>query len=315
MKTIQHIRTWLAYNYQVKLFSLISALFLWFYVVTDNSYEYAVEVPLRVRNQPEGRILVQSLPESVRVLFRGTGKAFLGLGFRNKRLELDISKAEDATLYSLTLDMIRGIPRAEDCQPVQIVGPDTVWVHLDQALEKKVPVIPRLLIDLADGYTQVGSIALDPDSIRVSGPKSIVQQLVSVTTDRRVFENISRRVRGKIGVTPPESDRVVYSAETIHFEIDIQRMHEIEMREIPVEAVNVPPGLNVLVVPPTLSLKLRGGVDLLMRIRKEEILATIDFGSRYRYPDDRIPASINVPRDVTFSDVHPKFFECIVERR
>ncbi len=315
MKAIQKITQWLSNNYQVKLLSLISALFLWFYVVTDNTYESVVDVPLRIKNLPEDLILVKPLPEVVRVLFRGTGKSFLGLGFRNKRIELDLSRAESATIYPLSVDMIRGIPRSENCRPVQIVGLDSVWVYLDQVLEKKIPVLPRIVVNLSDGYTQVGPILIEPDSVHISGPRTLVKNIVSVTTERRIFDNAARKIRGRIDLTPAESDQIVYSDETARYEIDIQRMHEIEMKEIPVQVVNVPPSLNVIVVPSTLSLKLRGGVDLLMQLRKEDIRATIDFESRYRYPDDRVPASINVPRDVGFSDVRPKFFECIVERK
>lgn len=315
MKAIQEITQWLSNNYQVKLLSLMSALFLWFYVVTDNTYESVVAVPLRIKNLPEDQLLVKPLPEAVHVLFRATGKSFLGLGFRNKRIELDLTHTENATVYSLTLDMVRGIPRSENCQPIQIVGTDSVWIYLDQVLEKKIPVLPRIVVNLSDGYTQVGPILIEPDSIRISGPKTLVQNMTSVTTARRVFDNTARKLRGRIDLTPTESDQIVYSDETIRYVIDIQRMHEIEMKEIPVQVVNVPPALKVIVVPSTLSLKLRGGVDLLMQLREEDIQATIDFQSRYRYPDDRVPASINVPRDVSFSDVRPKFFECIVERQ
>lgn len=315
MKATNKIRNWVTNNYQVKLLSLLSALFLWFYVVTDNTYPHAVSVPLSITNVPDDWILLEKPPESIRVLFRGTGKAFMGLGFRNRRFELDITRPEQEAVYPLDISLIRGISRTENCRAIRILGQDSVLIRMEQALEKKVAIDPDINVTLRDGYTKVGDTGLEPDSILIRGPRSLVNNIENVRTELYSKERVSGKLRGKIRLTSPESELISYSSDETTFFVDIQRIHEIVMTDIPVEVINVPRGTRAVVVPPKLSLKLRGGVDVLMNLKKEDIQATIDYQRKRRSTELRIPASINHPRDVTFSEVTPRTFELYVERQ
>lgn len=301
-------------HYKVKLLSLISALFLWFYVVTDNIYEYPVRVPIEISAYPENKVLLKPIPDQALVMFNGTGKAFLSQSFRVKRLELDLSGAGDETAIPLSTRMVRVSLPSEMFRPVRILEPDSITVHLDTRRVKRVPVRPRFTVKPADGYTQVGPISLEPDSIRLSGPAQIVDTISALVTAEKKFSSESEPVEGEVDLIPPESGMVRVSELSAEYRIDIQRIHEITIGEIPVRVVNAPSNVKVTVVPSTLSLKLRGGVDLLMRMSAEDIRATIDYRTRNRYRPRRIPASIEVPEDVSFSNAKPKFFELIIER-
>lgn len=66
-------------HYKVKLVSFLMALFLWFYVVTDNTYQYEMTVPVRVANLAEDRAILSDLPREAVIRVEGTGKALIGL--------------------------------------------------------------------------------------------------------------------------------------------------------------------------------------------------------------------------------------------
>jgi hypothetical protein len=314
MKIPFHIPLHWVNHYKVKLFSVCSALFLWFYVVTDNIYEYPIEVPIQVSVFPEGKMLLKPLPEETRVLFSGTGKAFLSQSLRMKKFDLDLSGAGDVSTIQLATSMIRGIPGSEVFRPIRVLEPDSITVYLDTREIKRVPVEPQFSIDLADGYTQVGEILFEPDSVTLSGPAQIVEQIEALRTGEKHFSSVSRSIQGKIKLIPPESKMVQVSALASEFAVDVQRIHEITLDEIPVQVINAPSNIKVTVVPSTLSLRLRGGVDMLMQISSDDIKATIDYQTRNRYRSNRIPASIEAPHDVSFSNAKPKFFELIIER-
>ena len=66
-------------NIGVKLFSVVCALLLWFYVATDNRFDHSQSVSLQLVNQPEGMILTDPIPTDVLVRFRGSGRDLLTL--------------------------------------------------------------------------------------------------------------------------------------------------------------------------------------------------------------------------------------------
>ena len=301
-------------NFKVKFFSFLCALFLWFYIVSDNVYHHTFEVPVRLSNKPEGWVLAEKIPSKVKVRFKGKGKNFLSFQYDEKYIELDLQGSTQTNTFKINPSMIKGINNDLNIQPLEYIRPDTITVQLDRFMSKKVPVHSQLIIDELNGYTQVGDVQFEADSVTVSGPRLKVNQISSVYTEQVKFDKVVKDLSGKVKIEPSKFSTVNYSEYTVHFKVDIQRIGEVVFDRIPVQIINVPPGEEVKVIPSTFSLKLQGGVDLLNSIEKEDISAHIDFSTRFRYKRDKIPATILVPNDISFTDVKPQYFELVVER-
>ena len=312
-KTFLRYNKWLL-HYKVKLFSLLSAFLLWFFIVTDHHYNHVINVSLHLMNKQAGLILKEPVPSKVTVLFRGSGKALLALMFRDIRIDLDLHQTDRLEEFAITVDKIKGIPLGMDVTPQRIIEPNSVTVHLDRFVEKRVIIRPDISFIPADGYIHVGSIILNPDSVIVSGPETIVDTVSEIRTVRREFKNVIKKIDGKVPLVHMDWETVEYTLDDVRFEADIQRIGERTINEIPVSVVRVPQGVRVIVVPSTFSLKVQGGVNVLAKLKKEDIVATIDFRRRYLYRGKHIPAMIDVPEGITFSDARPKNFELIVER-
>ncbi|MBN1893188.1 YbbR-like domain-containing protein [bacterium] len=314
MKMKNSLKRFLTENIRVKLFSLFCAAFLWCYVVIEDSYEYVVSIPVRTVRQAEGWIFSEPLPKSIPVRFQGPGKMLFSLLLREKHLEIDLDNRTDEFMISLSLDMLRGIPHHSDLVPMRIVGPDQIRIHLDQFMEKKIPVIPSLTIIPVDGFIQVGPINLDPDSVSVSGPRTLIRNLHSISTQSKLLKNVLKKVEGKIELDAAGMPRISFSSDQVRYDADIQRLHEQWLQDIPVRVIHAPADARVQAIPSTLSLKIQGGVELIRRLKKDEVWAVIDFRNRHRYSDEGIPASITVPEGITFTEVKPKFFGLLIER-
>lgn len=308
-----HRKGWLK-NIQIKLFSLVCGLFLWFYVTTDNQFDHTQHVALHVVNKPSGYILADSIPSHVQVRFRGKGKELLSLGYRNKRIEIDLRERGTEAVIPLTKEMIKGMPTGSDIYPLRIVEPETVRVQLDQFASKKVPVTSALVLTPLDGYIQVGDVAFEPDSVVISGPRRVVGRIDEVTTVPRKYNNLLKEISGKVPLAEAEYAMLDYSSKDIHFAVDVQRIGERTIRDVPVRVLNAPTSIKVNVVPSTLSLRIQGGVSVLSKIEKEDIVVSIDYSSRYRYRGKKVPANVQVPPGIIFSESRPKSFELIVER-
>lgn len=301
-------------NAKVKIFSLACAIFIWVYVVMDNTYEYAIDVPIRPVNLPKEWIFLEPLRPDVKILFRGTGKYLLSSIFHEKYIEIDLQENPHIKQIILTADMLKKIDLNAHFEMVRFAGSDTVSIRLDRFVEKYVPVESRITLEPQDGYIQVGVIDFAPDSVRINGPQTLVKTVEKASTKEIEYDHLKQPVHRRVALIPPDSLLVTYDVKSVMFNADIQRIHEEEFREIPVSVINVPRGKVVQAVPTTLSLKLQGGVDVLRELDKSEIHVVIDFRNRYRYGGRGIPASIHVPEGITFSDVKPQFFDLLIEK-
>lgn len=301
-------------NIGVKLFSVAGALLLWFYVATDDRFDHNQKVSLQLVNQPQGVILTDPIPSDVLVRFRGSGRDLLTLMSRDKHIEIDLGAVNRSASIVLDRRMIQGIPTDMDVEPLRIVEPETVHVRMDRRAVKSVPVLSNAELRPLDGYIQVGSIILDPDSIVISGPRMYVSDVSEIPTETVVFDHLMKEIDGRLPLVPPAYETLVYSETSVAFSADFQRIGERIISEIPIVVEHVPRGLRVTAVPSTLSLKLQGGVNVLSGMRAEDVVATIDYRSRYRYSGNKIPATIVVPEGITFSESRPQSFELVVER-
>jgi hypothetical protein len=195
-----------------------------------------------------------------------------------------------------------------------VTQPETIFVRWDRLAARRVPVSAPLTFNPSDGYVSVGGVRLEPDSVRVTGPASIVDTIGAVFTEARVFGALVKPLHGKALLMPPPAAMVSYSEETVRFRIDVQRLGEKEIRGVPIVLTNVPEGFTAEVAPPELSLKVQGGVDVLASLGIEDVSATIDVKAAGALPRRSVAATIRIPGDAVFSDVEPKVFELTVRR-
>jgi YbbR domain-containing protein len=164
------------------------------------------------------------------------------------------------------------------------------------------------------GYVQIGAVRMEPDSVLVSGPESLIADIHEISTTVKRFENLIREVKGHVELEPPPWETVHYTAGRVRFEADIQRLGERVLKNLPIQVTHVPANIKeVKVVPSTLTMTVRGGVKILAQLKPEDIKVTIDYRTQRRVPK-RAKAVINIQENLDFTDVRPQFFELVVER-
>jgi YbbR domain-containing protein len=119
----------------------------------------------------------------------------------------------------------------------------------------------------------------------------------------------------RLKIIVPQDVSIKLSAEIVEFTVDVQKLIERTLEEIPVEVKNGPAALQVSVVPSTVKLKLEGGEKILLGLRREDVHVYIDYERAIREPANvGHPAYISVPEGVRYSDVTPERFTLAVER-
>jgi YbbR domain-containing protein len=289
-------------------------MFFWFYVVIDNSFTHITDVTLRLVNKPEALILMSRVPSSVRVEFRGTGKAFFSYAFRDRRIELDLHPVLRSSWMRLSVDMVKDIPPGMDLHPVRIVSPDSLFIELDHYAIKRMRVRPDIDVHSRDGFVQVDEVEGIPDSVTVSGPRSMLDGFSEVRTKRLEFRESEGEISGKVPLLLRHPDILRYSDRIVKYRVDVQRLGERKIDGVPVRVLHVPAGVKPIVVPSTLSLTLQGGVDVLARLNLQDVSAVVDYQDRHGISGNRYSALIRLPQNIVFSDVQPKVFELIIEK-
>ena len=303
-------------NWRVKLASILIAILFWFAVVTEGDFEYEVDLPIVATDIPRGKTLIQPLPETVRVRLEGRGKAMLALLFyRDARVIIDCGGIHRSRRVAVTPQMVEPPRRRGVIVAREILYPDSVWIGLSLLKSKRVPVIPSVTLHTVAGYIIAAPISLRPDSIIVEGAEEVVVKVDRLLTEARTFGGVRSGFQRRLKVIVPQDLPIKLSAEIVEFSVDVQKLVERTLEEIPVEVKNAPASLQVSVVPSTVKLKLEGGEKILLGLRREDVQVYIDYERAIREPANLGHAAyISVPEGVRYSDVTPERFTLAVER-
>lgn len=304
-------------NYRIKIIVITIATVFWFAVVTENIYEYDMDVPITVANVPPGKTVTGNLPQQARVRFEGRGKALFALLFqREARVVIDLTESGASKTVQVQRDQVQigrwGLPVIAK----QILAPHELKIQLANLLTKEVAIAPVTDLATTPGYAIVGKIQVAPDSIEISGPEALVRPIREIPTALVQARNLRARFEQEIALQDfPDSSKIHLSSTTATVAVDVQKLIEITLPEIPVRVHNAPRHLIVTPLPSTLSLTLEGGEQLLLGLKREDITAIIDFQQvKGLFDNEGYVPIINVPEGVSYRNVQPSTFKLMMER-
>lgn len=303
-------------NYKTKVVVLLFAVVIWFFVVTENEYEYVIEVPVTIINVPKGKVILNEIPITSKLKIQGNGKALIALSVgRGARVELDLSDVKHKKTFILGPKDVFLSRASGNIKIKEIVSPDSLSIILDDSQNKKIAVIPKFKVKTFPGYTIVGDIKLNPDSVVISGPKSIVSKINEIPTQEKEFHDLRFDLKETIPLAALPYQKVTTLTSQVEIFLDIQMLMERTINEVPVEVRHAPANMMVHVVPSTLSLVLEGGAELLSKVNRDDIIAYIDYKRVRNFVGNECPAYIETPPGVSYRDVNPKLFKLVLERQ
>lgn len=298
------------------------AIILWVFIVSSETYEMVLTVPIEVRNLSEQKALREEVPERAQVRFEGTGRALfktiLLKGFyKNFKLVLDLDRISDEYEFILN-DYFRMYPRKIvvpnefEIRYIEVDSPREIKISLDDYSVRTIPIASKIVIEPAPGFIIVGEVKLEPIEIEIAGPNDIVENITSINTLVDTIIGVNTNISQYFGFDLPHQ-QIQLSQTDVRLSIDVQALSEKIISEVPVSVINVPSGYRVFVSPHTVSLTIIGGIDYIENITPDEIQLTIDFNSQWNLNRQFYEPQVKVPYGViNWQDLSPPNVELIV---
>jgi len=295
--------------------SILIALILWVLVATDKNYSYQIKVPIQVVRLAPGKILKEKIPDYAIIEVQGRGRALIASWFYDIKFSLelpDINRDKKIQLaeYLNFLDL----PATFGLEVVDIIEPKTIDLKVDDEWMVKRPVYFSGHVGTEDGYILL-HYEIDRDSVELSGPKSLLQSISAIPTDSFELYGQKSNFSQRLNLIHPYPGLIELNPVSVSIAFDIQRLGERTVYDVPITVINIPSNINVEAIPPKLSLRIKGGVDLIAEIQASDIYAEIDFGKTYESEKDAYGARIITPENVTWIESIPKTFNLRVRRK
>lgn len=218
--------------------SLVVAFVLWFTFSMRESYSLVIEVPIVVERLPEGRALGQAPPRQARVMVQGEGWELLKL--RRRPPDLPISTTDERVdVYAAASEINRFPPGVS----VQSVAPSNIMLDLEPRITRTIPVRARTRLQTADLYDFLGPPTVEPDTVQVSGARSIINTLQFWPTVLLERVDVNRSFTASVPLADTLRGLVTTSVSQVRVTVPAALFTEAT-RELEVRTEGAPPGTD-----------------------------------------------------------------------
>jgi len=279
---------------------LLVAGFLW--ILTSLTRPYKVYVNFEVKYENPGRFGIKeiNLPEQVSVELEDYGYNIIGYKYRNKAYTLHID-FNDYRIYKnlrqnesyLLLNSHPELVSHQLSNEVKIlkIDPDTIFLSAVERAGKKVRVVFKSGISYEKQYME-GSIRLVPDSVTLSGPKSVINKIDSVYTEVLSKELVGQSFDEKVKISRNGlAQDVQVSPGSVKVMVNVQEFTEGTV-EVPIQAVNTPPGTGIIFIPQTIKIKYRVTLDNYNNVKPEDFKVQADCRNALTQTGDNLKVAI-----------------------
>lgn len=285
---------------------------MWVFISLSGEYFYTIKLPVTFSDIPEGYAVSNYSNEEVSISLKGQGwqLAQLTLGSTPEFLiTVDQTPGIHSVSLRNALDQNRWLSSS-----VQIneFSPDEIKYKIEELDEKKIPVEPNVKFNFSEGYGLVAETSVEPESVLVRGPYSIINELKSIPTVEKIYSSVDKSIVENINLAM--INNLEYEPEQVKISFDVQKIVDKEFQNIPIEIKNIPPSKNLTVYPEKISVILRGGINLLGKLNPDEIKVTISFNQAIRDTLGYLVPNVVVPEFTELVDTKPNKLEYIIQQ-
>lgn len=306
---------WLKDNFRIKIGLFCLAILLWFLVITEKTYEHVAEIPIIPTHVKSGRMITNRIPKIALVKFRATGKEMLKLLFFSKpNLQINLSTINSNYVFDINPDMV-SIPGGVIVTATEVVYPDSLEFLLDEIYEIEIPVTSNIYVKTSAGYTMTGDIILNPQTVKVVGPKSKLKSLKMIESDstslmdakRNTIINLKLKDLGILGskIIPSHVEALV----------NIEKIGEQKIKGVLVTVQNKPDNRDIILEPGSVDVALSGAISIISALVAEDIVATANYLKYNPRKSSRVQVKASTKANADIVEVFPKEVRMIVRRK
>ena len=271
------------------IFILISFLF-WGITKFSKNYSALVYFDINYTNTPD-LVFIEPGYKNIEGYVNTSGFQLMIYRLIPKTLKVDMSLA-DYTKSGGIIDLISQRRYLED----QINGSflsfenDKLLFDYSDLMTKKIKVNINTDINYASGYYNMNNSIIEPDSVEISGPESILNNLVFINTELISIDNVSDDLKMILNIEPIDSF-IKIKPSKVFFHESVKRFTEQDF-ELQISVINVPDSIDIKLFPEKVQITASFPIDLINKFNDKDFELTFDYSLTENGKFESIPINL-----------------------
>lgn len=300
---------------KTKIIVLISCLgisgIIWLATTLSEYHDYSFVTSPKLVYLPEGVAPTNNLPEEITIKFRAQGWKLLSL-LTGEKPSLELRVSNSATYQKLyTKNVLKENKWFSPEFSVISVMPEEIELVLDKRISKKVPVSFNGNITFKPGFGLARKVLISPDSVLISGSFRTLSKIDSIFTKAIELRDLAEYKEFEVEL---ENKNLYSSQELVKVIFDVQQIVEKEFKTRSVEIKDLPPDRNVLLIPSSVDVVLRGGIKELAKLDTSAVKVFLSYSDLLTAVGDQINVKVDIPEDFSIVSISPEKIKFIIKK-
>ncbi|NWF90472.1 MAG: YbbR-like domain-containing protein [Ignavibacteriaceae bacterium] len=301
------------HNLYFIILSVLISCVLWASISLTNEYNTKIKLPIKFTNVPDGYVTTSLTAQNVNLTVKGRGWNLLNAILVSKNdFNVDLgNKAKKKDVVNLNSFASENTWLTSKLQILDI-NPSTLAYSLERIAYAKVKLVPHLKVEFKPGYGLGSDIIVVPESVLISGPAQKISEIKEYPTEVLEIHKLSEKTEREVGIQAfPELNSDVKKA-TIT--LDVQRIVEKTFDNIPIKILEIPTDRDVVLFPNKIQVSLRGGIDVLGKLSKEKIFASVYYRNVVLDSTGTILPNVSIPKHTELVYIKPDKLKYIIKK-
>ena len=293
------------------LISILFSVIIWGTISLSEEYYENVDVPLQITDLPANYTIGKGVPQNVTLKLSGEGWKLLSVNI-GKDVSFNVSVKGDSGLKKIKLKDFLADNRwmLSELNIMDII-PETISFSVEKKVSKKVPIVADLILNFKAGFGLGKPVELEPDSVLVTGPQSIVGPLKEIETQPVKLSSLDKATIKNIGFV--NLTGTTYETKFVTINMDVQRIVDEQFDDINVEVLDVPPDRDVILLPNKISCSVRGGIGILGKLQKDQFRAYVFYRDVILDTLGSVVPKIEIPSNTELQFIKPEHLRYVIK--
>ena len=301
-------------EFLIFLFFLALSGAFWLLMTLNETMEREFKIPMRLTGVPGNAVITGELPDTVRVTVRDKGFTLVTYDFRPLvfRFSNYADEDEGKGVIPLTDVQKQVLSQMYGSSKLLQVKPGAFDFYFTYGTSKKVPVVFRGKITTNKSY-YLAHTEFYPSIVTVYANKQQLDKLQTVEIEPFNYRNLQDTIRQAVKIRKIRGVKIVPSTVRLSVYPDVLTEEAIE---VPITAINMPPGMVLRTFPSKVTVRFTIGASLFRTIKPNLFKVVVDYEELAANPSDKCTLQLrSVPRSVSKASLEIDRVDYLLEQQ
>ena len=301
-------------EFLIFLFFLALSGAFWLLMTLNETMEREFKIPMRLSGVPRNAVITGELPDTVRVTVRDKGFTLVTYDFRPLvfRFSNYADEDEGKGVIPLTDVQKQVLSQMYGSSKLLQVKPGAFDFYFTYGTSKKVPVVFRGKITTNKSY-YLAHTEFYPSIVTVYANKQQLDKLQSVEIEPFNYRNLQDTIRQAVKIRKIRGVKIVPPTVRLSVYPDVLTEEAIE---VPITAINMPPGMVLRTFPSKVTVRFTIGASLFRTIKPNLFKVVVDYEELAANPSDKCTLQLrSVPRSVSKASLEIDRVDYLLEQQ